>query len=357
MNKKETAQKTDRPITAEVAKFMHFHRDGDIIPHGWNKKIGRWHDSTNTTTGKTVKIWRSRPFAERLLARIVWFYTPSPVKNDSGEVTGWKRKFRAEYWQMNAEEMAQAMGCSRRTIVDELSLLRELGLVTSRDSRGKTPSDGNRNVPLFVIPVFDAIVGLTRAGEVSSLGASEVSSQFLIPIPHSYSSLVANATSDPKPNTQNTEINMDFIDMAFDRAEKMAANRDAVALTVIGLWNLAPHLSDICAEFVGISHVPVSKGDKGKWAKGASLIHEIAACRTMKAAYTKGRADGLTLTWPGALVELCKEVLATSTTAEIRAAQPATIWFNAPGGGVVKIDACKREAALAAGYKAVNNDD
>ena len=175
MNKKETAQKTDRPITAEVAKFMHFHRDGDIIPHGWNKKIGDWHDYKNKKTGEIVKGWRSRPFAERLLARIVWFYTPTPVKNDSGEVTGWQRKFRAGYWQMNPVEMAQALGCSRQTIVDELSLLRELGLITTQASRDKTKADGNRNVPLFVIPVFDAIVGLTTASQETTPVASKES--------------------------------------------------------------------------------------------------------------------------------------------------------------------------------------
>lgn len=152
---------TARPLTNEVRQFMHFNREGDIIPHGWNKHIGRWHTAKSRMTGEANRIWRSRPYAERLLARIIWFYTPTPLKNDSGDVVGWQRKFKATYWQINFSEMGEALGCSSRTIKDELALLVELGLVTTAPIRARRASDGTKSIPIHVIPIHEAIVKIT----------------------------------------------------------------------------------------------------------------------------------------------------------------------------------------------------
>lgn len=179
-----------KPMTAEVRQFMHFNREGDVIPHGWNKKIGRWHDATkyranlaedaeiDTATGKKKpigskkKVWRSRPFAERLLARIIWFYTPSPVKNDSGKITGWKRKFKGPYWQLNTVEMADSLGCSTRTIREEIALLKDLKLIKTQLCHAKEVNSKKR-VPLYVIPIFEGIVALTKELETAPTDATD----------------------------------------------------------------------------------------------------------------------------------------------------------------------------------------
>lgn len=124
---------------------------------------------------------------------------------------------------------------------------------------------------------------------------------------------VADATQPtPQNNTSRTDEGiMDFLDMAFDRLEKQANNPDAKAEATIRRWNLPPHLADICVQFVKLAHVPVMLGDKGKWAKGARDLHELGAQTVLAEALKKGRKDGLTLTWPGALTELCREQIAT----------------------------------------------
>jgi len=211
-----------KPITAEVRQFMHFNREGDVIPHGWNKKIGAWHDATKRSKDESKawvkdkkRVWRSRPFAERLLARIVWFYTPSPIKDNSGKVTGWRRKFRGPFWQLNTTEMAEALGCSARTIRAEIDLLKTLGLITTKPARDRTHADGTKKLPIFVVPVYNAIVGLTQAEEDSSLAAEEDSSleprknlpisSFLPPsLSSSTSSTVVEVAAEASPNENPT---------------------------------------------------------------------------------------------------------------------------------------------------------
>lgn len=147
----------DRRVTTEVAQFSKFNRDGDVIPHGWNQSIGEWH-TVKMKDGSTRQKWRSRPFAERLLARIVWRYTPSPVIDDSGKVLGYKRKFDGPYWVMNPTEMAEALGCSVRTITDETKLLRKLGLIITQPVSKRIGAKLPRN---YVVPQFDAIAAIT----------------------------------------------------------------------------------------------------------------------------------------------------------------------------------------------------
>ena len=103
---------------------------------------------------------------------------------------------------------------------------------------------------------------------------------------------------------------MDFLDMAFNRLEKQAGNPDAKSEDTIRRWNLPPHLTDICIQFVKLSHVPVMLGDKGKWSKGAKDLHELGAQEFMPQAMSAGQKDHLLLTWPGALVELCRGEMA-----------------------------------------------
>lgn len=168
-----TAQ--NRPVTAEVQQFANLNRDGDMIPHNWNKFIGRWHEF-KSKKGEVKHSWRSHPFAERLLARIVWYYTPTPVMNASGDVMEYKRKFNGPYWEIRQREMAMAFGCSRQTIIDELALLRELGLVRTEDTIKHGVANPKFHAPIFVIPIFDAIINITGRGcKETSQGGCQVS--------------------------------------------------------------------------------------------------------------------------------------------------------------------------------------
>lgn len=179
-----------REVTAEVKAVSELHYYGDCIAHGWSKHIGKWHAVKKRGSDETRRVWRSRPFAQRLLARVLWMYQPTPITNEStGEVVGYRRKFHGDYWRIAFKELAEEFGCSTRTLYDELELLRKLGLVRTLAVRQAAKADGVKRSPLYVIPITQAIAKITprprvekageetsRASEETSVAAGEVSS-------------------------------------------------------------------------------------------------------------------------------------------------------------------------------------
>lgn len=179
-----------RDVTAEVKAVSELRYYGDCIAHGWSKHIGKWHAAKKRGSDETRKVWRSRPFAQRLLARVLWMYQPTPITNEStGEVVGYRRKFHGDYWRIAFKELAEEFGCSTRTLYDELELLRKLGLVRTLAVRQAAKADGVKRSPLYVIPITQAIAKITprprvekageetsRASEETSVAAGEVSS-------------------------------------------------------------------------------------------------------------------------------------------------------------------------------------
>lgn len=202
--------KINRPITAEIEAVSKLHYYGDCIAHGWSKHIGKWHAVKKRGSDETRRVWRSRPFAQRLLARVLWMYQPTPITNEStGEVVGYRRKFHGDYWRISFGELADEFGCSTRTLYDELDLLRELGLVRTLAVRQVAKGEGAKRSPLYVIPIASAIAKITprpervaaedssKAGEETSPVASEETS--VEPVkklqPTSYPSLTPESSS------------------------------------------------------------------------------------------------------------------------------------------------------------------
>ena len=82
------------------------------------------------------------------------------------------------------------------------------------------------------------------------------------------------------------------------------------AETVIRAWNLPVHLQDICILFAHLTGVDVTRGDKGKWSRGAMRLHELTATGAdYKAALERMAKDKLTCTHPLALYETLKAAM------------------------------------------------
>lgn len=171
-----------REITPEVRAMGELNYYGDCIAHSWSKHVGTWHDMKRKSSNEIKRVWRSRPFAQRLLARVVLMYKPVPIQREgTGEFVGWKRRFQGRYWRIDFAELAREFGCSARTLYDELALLRTLGLVTTQPVYVVRKEDGTKRSPLYVVPVVARIARITDApkvvaSEVSSPAASEETS-------------------------------------------------------------------------------------------------------------------------------------------------------------------------------------
>ncbi|MBO1245038.1 hypothetical protein, partial [Bordetella holmesii] len=58
----------------------------------------------------------------------------------------------------------------------------------------------------------------------------------------------------------------------FNRATKTKTHRDT-----INAWRGAEHLKDVCAALCNATGLSVTKGDAGKWMKGAAALYEMGA--------------------------------------------------------------------------------
>lgn len=93
----------------------------------------------NITGNVTPQVWYStitrengKPYllAITLLADIVYWYRPMEVRDQqSGRVTGWKKRFRGDMLQKTYQQYAELYGESKRSVKAALDRLEELGVI------------------------------------------------------------------------------------------------------------------------------------------------------------------------------------------------------------------------------------
>ena len=90
---------------------------GNIVPMTWLKNI-------LTEKGKPYLL------AIMILADLVYWYRPSEIRDEgTGEVVGFKKKFKADLLQRSYKQLIEEYGESRSTITRALTRLEELGLI------------------------------------------------------------------------------------------------------------------------------------------------------------------------------------------------------------------------------------
>ena len=91
---------------------------GNVIPEEWYKYI------VKPTTGKPYLL------AITILADLVYWHRPTEVRDErTGDVIGWKKKFRGEMLQKSYQEYANKYGESKKTIKLAFDRLVELGVI------------------------------------------------------------------------------------------------------------------------------------------------------------------------------------------------------------------------------------
>ncbi len=90
---------------------------GNVIPLSWHKTIVR-------ENGKPYLL------AITLLADIVYWYRPVEVRDEAtGNIIGWRKKFRSDYLQKTYEQYSEFYGESKRSIKSALDRLEEIGVI------------------------------------------------------------------------------------------------------------------------------------------------------------------------------------------------------------------------------------
>ena len=101
--------------TVDAVGRMNFH--GNIVPSAWYQTIVK--DSAGCDS-----------IALLILADIVYWYRPTEVRDEeSGEVVGMRKKFRADMLQRNYKQLTRSLGVTRSQAKAALQRLEDLGLV------------------------------------------------------------------------------------------------------------------------------------------------------------------------------------------------------------------------------------
>ena len=90
---------------------------GNIIPHSWYKSI-------------TFKNGKPDSVAITVLSEIVYWYRPKEIFDEtSGEVTGYRKKFKYDKLQLSYQQLADKFGYTKTQIKSAITTLCDLGIV------------------------------------------------------------------------------------------------------------------------------------------------------------------------------------------------------------------------------------
>lgn len=89
---------------------------GNVIPHSWMKTV-------------TMESGKPDTKAIMLLADIVYWYRPSEVRAESGELVGYKKRFQADLLQRSYSQIEQVFGFTKKEAQRALQTLERLDVV------------------------------------------------------------------------------------------------------------------------------------------------------------------------------------------------------------------------------------
>jgi len=196
-----------RPLTSTVVAIGRIHFEGNIVPLSWFQHL---------------KIAPARPGTQPLpdavgiliLADIIYWYRPAEIRHeDTGQVIGWKRKFKADKLQRSYSQWANLFGFTEKQVMDAIHRLREAGVITT-ELRTLTVRDRRVNNVLFVEPVPEKVLAMTyrlpsyfEVGDPATLKSGDPYFE------------VANHYSEVTTNTEtSTEINAEITESAGAKA-------------------------------------------------------------------------------------------------------------------------------------------
>lgn len=151
MNNQIIPQNTELPSLVEEIGRIRDNIMGEIIPDAWFKhlRIGKQPDDA----------------ACKLLAHIMFRYTPTKVFDEKGNYLYAKKKFRGEYWVIDFNEVAEKKGISDDTVRRALNRLVEQGLVRTEQISIQLNNANGRIYRICVIPIIDKIKNITKDDE------------------------------------------------------------------------------------------------------------------------------------------------------------------------------------------------
>lgn len=171
--------------------------DGNIIPNAWYQHI-RLEESSSNKRGPRTDI-----VAILVLSEIVYWYRPIEIRDEvTGQTTGWKRKFRADKYQIGYGPLAKKFGLGKEQIRRACKNLKRLGLITL-----EFRTVGENNNVLFVEPVAKEVKRITTTTPVD-FKIDRVSTLKSTGIDFKIDTYTENPTKNTNGKGRNTKVNL-----------------------------------------------------------------------------------------------------------------------------------------------------
>lgn len=135
-------------------------------------------------------------------------------------------------------------------------------------------------------------------------------------------------------NSTAMEPKRDAVTDFFERAVKAKTHKD-----IINAWKGQQHLKDVCITLCDVTGLQVTKGDAGKWMKGAVALHELGATdEILRRVWNEATPrDRQFMTHPAAFTERVRSALANQPAAQNAGVSRAE-WVTTPSGKILRYD-------------------
>lgn len=145
---------TGSPIVDRMCRLQF---TGNVIPAAWYRTITRDNGKPNLT-------------AIIILSDVVYWYRPVEIRDElTGQLCGFKKKFKADILQRNYQQLADQFGISKREAVNAVVELEKIGVVRRVFRTVRKGGMRNSNV-LFLELNVDVLIQLTYPENLSDAG-------------------------------------------------------------------------------------------------------------------------------------------------------------------------------------------
>ena len=145
---------TGSPIVDRMCRLQF---TGNVIPAAWYRTIIRDNGKPNLT-------------AIIILSDVVYWYRPVEIRDElTGQLCGFKKKFKADILQRNYQQLADQFGISKREAVNAVVELEKIGVVRRVFRTVRKGGMRNSNV-LFLELNVDVLIQLTYPENLSEAG-------------------------------------------------------------------------------------------------------------------------------------------------------------------------------------------
>lgn len=136
-------------VTGTVEQIGRINITGNVIPPKW------WHH---------IKMPDGKPDSTAiiLLSEIIYWYRPAEIRDEfTGELKGWRKRFKSDKLQRSYQSFADQFGFTKRQATDALKRLQSHGVIELELRTISTPSGLCNNV-LFIQPVPGRVNEITN---------------------------------------------------------------------------------------------------------------------------------------------------------------------------------------------------